>query len=246
MVTEGNRLADIGTDHAYIPIYLCEKKRISYAIAIDRNPGPLKRAREHILEAGLSAYIEVRLSNGTARLEPGEADTLLLAGMGGLLMERILGERDEVLSEAKELVLQPQSDIADLRQWLHMKGWEIVCEDIVFEGGKYYPMMKAVQGPYRSYTIQEYHYGRFDLQQSLPVLEKYIEKHLRTQKEILERILARGKDSLVTGEEFARRDIRLVEKALDNCREELARRAKAGEQLEEGGKRPDDKMSGPD
>lgn len=229
MVTEGSRVADIGTDHAYIPIYLCENKRISSAIAIDRNSGPLERAREHILEAGLSAYIEVRLSNGTARLEPGEADTLLLAGMGGLLMERILGERDEILSGTKELILQPQSDVVDLRQWIHMKGWEIVCEDIVLEGGKFYPMMKAVQGPYRSYNVYEYHYGRLDLQQSLPVLEKYIEKHLQTQKAILESILARGKDRLVTAEELARRDIKFIQKALDNCREEMRLRREKGE-----------------
>lgn len=223
MVTEGNHLADIGTDHAYIPIYLCQQGRIPSAIAIDISSGPLERAREHVQNAGLSEYIELRLSNGTEKLRPGEADTLLLSGMGGLLMESILGRDDEVLSSAKELVLQPQSDIPDLRQWLHMKGWQIVCEDIIFDAGKYYPMMRAVQGPYISYTIEDYHYGRMDIQQNLPVLEKYIEKLLQTEKEILERILARGKDRLITSEEFARRDIRHTQKALDNCREEILR-----------------------
>lgn len=218
MVTEGYRLADIGTDHAYIPIYLCEEKRIPLAIAMDIASGPLKRAREHVENAELSEYIELRLSNGTEKLKPGEADTLLLSGMGGLLMECILGRDDEILSSAKELVLQPQSDITDLRQWLHMKGWQIVCEDIVFDAGKYYPMMKAVRGPYISYTIEEYYYGRMDIQQSLPVLEQYIEKELRTEEQILESILAYGKDVLATRAEFTQRTIGHIQKALENCR----------------------------
>lgn len=254
MVTEGNRLADIGTDHAFVPIYLCENKRIPSAIAIDINSGPLERAREHIAEAGLSAYIETRLSNGTTKLEPGEADTLLLAGMGGLLMERILGDRDVVRLGIQELVLQPQSDITDLRQWIQIQGWQIVCEDIVYEGGKYYPMMKAVQGPYISYTIEEYHYGRLDLQQSLPVLEKYMEKHLRTEEEILESVLSYGKDKLTARVEFAQRSIRQIQKALDACRDALKQRGYSSQ--EEGksavtsgkgrGCGPDDKMPGLD
>lgn len=218
MVTEGYRLADIGTDHAYIPIYLCEEKRIPSAIAMDIGSGPLARAREHVQNAGLSEYIELRLSNGTQKLKPGEADTFLLSGMGGLLIESILGANDEILSSAKELVLQPQSDITDLRQWLHMKGWQIICEDIVFDAGKYYPMMKAVQGPYISYTIEEYYYGRMDIQQNLPVLEEYIEKQLQTEEEILEKILSYSKDTLYGQADFTQRKIRYIQKALEDCR----------------------------
>lgn len=225
MVTEGNRLADIGTDHAYIPIYLCEEKRIPSAIAMDIGSGPLSRAREHVQNAGLSEYIELRLSNGMEKLKPGEADTLLLSGMGGLLMERILGADDEILFSVKELVLQPQSDVTDLRQWLHMKGWQIVCEDIVLDAGKYYPMMKAVQGPYISYTIEEYYYGRMELQQSLPVLEKYIEKELRTEEKILERVLAYGRDMLITRAESTKRTIGHLQKALEDCREMQRRKS---------------------
>lgn len=250
MVTEGHRLADIGTDHAYIPIYLCEEKRIPSAIAMDIGSGPLQRAREHVQSAGLSAYIELRLSNGTEKLKPGEVDTLLLSGMGGLLMESILGRDDEILSSVKELVLQPQSDITDLRQWLHMKGWQIVSEDIVFDAGKYYPMMKAVQGPYISYTIEEYHYGRLDIQQNLPVLEQYIEKHLRAEEQILERVLSYGRDRSATQAEFTKRDIRHIQKALEDCRkmqrERLNLSSKGEDALEKEEKGTDGKVSGSD
>ena len=92
MVTEGNKLVDVGTDHGFLPIYLVKTKKIPKALAMDVNPGPLSRAREHIREYGLDTYIETRLSDGLKKLEPGEGQTLVLAGMGGGLMLRILKE----------------------------------------------------------------------------------------------------------------------------------------------------------
>ena len=89
-VTDGNVLADVGTDHGYIPIYLLQEKRIKKAIAMDINAGPLQRAKEHIALYGLKDYIETRLSDGVEALMPGEADTILIAGMGGGLVMHIL------------------------------------------------------------------------------------------------------------------------------------------------------------
>ena len=95
----------------------------------------------------LTNYIETRLSDGLSALKTGEADTVLIAGMGGALMERILAEGREGFGDgAKELVLQPQSEIWKVRRWLAENGWEIVWEDIVLDEGKYYPMFRAVQG----------------------------------------------------------------------------------------------------
>lgn len=234
MVTAGNRLADVGTDHGYVPIYLCERKLIPSAIAIDVNAGPIERAREHVQDAGLSEYIELRLANGLTGLQPGEADTVLISGMGGLLTEKILGERIEILPTFQELILQPQSEIADVRQWLQIKGWQIVCEDIVYESGKFYPMMKFKQGPYRSYTVAEYCFGRLDIQRDLYVLEKYLEKRLKNQEEILEQALSYGKASLTTAVYFAEREIKLITNTIEACRAMQKEREA----------RTDDKMSG--
>ena len=85
MVTAGNVLADVGTDHGYVPIALVQRKKIPRAIAMDINKGPLQRACEHIAEFRLEDYIETRLSDGVAKLEVGEVDTILVAGMGGEL-----------------------------------------------------------------------------------------------------------------------------------------------------------------
>ena len=88
MVTKGNRLADVGCDHGYLSIWLVSEKTVPSAIAMDVRPGPLSRARENITRYGLEDYIETRLSDGLAKLEPGEGDTLVIAGMGGPLIVR--------------------------------------------------------------------------------------------------------------------------------------------------------------
>ena len=89
LIREGAVLADVGTDHGYVPIYLLEQKKIKSAIAMDINKGPLERAREHIHLYGMDAYIQTRLSDGVAALEKGEADSILVAGMGGGLVTLI-------------------------------------------------------------------------------------------------------------------------------------------------------------
>lgn len=144
LVTPGKRIVDIGTDHAYIPIYLMEKKKCLSAVAMDVNEGPLKRAKAHIQEAGLQTEIETRLSNGFEQLKPGEADCAVIAGMGGGLMMKILSAYPEVTLSLKEFVLQPQSEIAKVRAFLLEQGFAFVDEEMVQDDGKYYPMMKVL------------------------------------------------------------------------------------------------------
>ena len=160
MVTEGSRLADVGTDHGYVPLCLYRQGRIPSAIAMDINEGPLERARAHIREAGLEHYIETRLSDGLHALRAGEADTVLIAGMGGGLTERILTDGKGVLETVRELVLQPQSEIWRVRRFLCENGWRIVCEDIVLDEGKYYPIFRAVKGQAEPYGPGELLYGK--------------------------------------------------------------------------------------
>ena len=144
MVSQGNVLCDVGTDHGYIPIALIQNKLISKAIAMDINQGPLERAKEHIGFYELGEYIETRLSDGVAALREGEADSIVVAGMGGELVIHILTEGEAVCRKVKELILQPQSDIWKVRRFLREHKYQIVDEDMVFEEGKYYPMMKVV------------------------------------------------------------------------------------------------------
>ena len=92
LVSQDHVLADVGCDHGYIPVFLIQNQRRPKAIAMDIGEGPLKRAQENIRSYGLEGYIETRLSDGLSKLQPGEADTILISGMGGPLMEKILTE----------------------------------------------------------------------------------------------------------------------------------------------------------
>ena len=146
LVSSGSRLADIGTDHAYVPIRLVQEGRIPGALAMDVKDGPLARAREHIREQGLEQYIQTRKSDGLAALQPGEADTVLMAGMGGLLMIRILEAGRCHWQQVPEWILQPQSKVGEVRRFVREAGFIIADEDFVEEDGKYYPMMRLI-GP---------------------------------------------------------------------------------------------------
>ena len=143
LAEEVDVLADVGTDHAYIPVYMAECGKLKKAIAMDINQGPLMRARDHIQQYGVSDYIETRRSDGLNALEPGEADTIVIAGMGGALMERILTQGETVAHMARRLVLQPQSELLAFRCFLLEHGYQIVAEDMVYEENKFYTIMAA-------------------------------------------------------------------------------------------------------
>ncbi len=186
LVTEGLRLADVGTDHAYIPIRLAGQGRIPGAIAMDINPGPLARARENIRLYGLEERIETRLSDGVAALAPGEADSVVIAGMGGSLVIKILEEGKRVLDSVQELILQPQSDIDRVRKYLMENSYEITAENMILEDGKYYPMMHVAHGQMRLLSQTELRYGPCLLRDKNACLQKYIKR----EKKTLERVLA--------------------------------------------------------
>ncbi len=144
LVTPGNRFCDVGCDHGFLSIALVQSKTVPKAIAMDLRKGPLSMAKAHIAEAGLSDRIETRLSDGVAALLPGEADTILVAGMGGNVTLYILREGKEVFAAAKEVILQPQSEIARVREEVTKEGYRFLEERLILEDGKFYPMMKLL------------------------------------------------------------------------------------------------------
>lgn len=184
----GKTLADVGCDHGYIPIYLLQKKKIEKAIAMDINQGPLMRAQEHIQEWGLENYISTRLSDGVGALKPNEAESVVIAGMGGPLMEKILTEGEPVLRTVQELVLQPQSEIGTFRKFLCKNGYCITQEEMILEDGKYYPIMRVVHGKMEHQTEAEYLYGKKLLQDRNPVLKGFLEWEQEKAEKLLEKL----------------------------------------------------------
>lgn len=143
-VSKGSRVADIGTDHGFLPIYLIQSGRCRQAIAMDIRKGPLMRAQEHIAAAGLEAVIQTRLSDGMQELQVGEADSIVIAGMGGLTVLHILEGAKHLQKDVKELILEPQSDIAKVRKYVREHKMYIDKEDLVYESGKFYPVLHVM------------------------------------------------------------------------------------------------------
>lgn len=194
MVASGSCLADVGTDHGYIPIYLVEEKRIPSAIAMDINRGPLSRARENIERNGLSDQIETRLSDGLDALLPGEADTIVIAGMGGPLAVEILKRGRAVLESCRDLILQPQSEIWTVRRYLDENGWRIRRENMILEEGKYYPMLLASRGNSEALDIVKLFYGPRLLEKRHPVLLDYLKKEREKLREVREKLSVSGSE----------------------------------------------------
>ncbi|WP_035786650.1 class I SAM-dependent methyltransferase [Butyrivibrio sp. XPD2002] len=143
LVKSAASVCDIGTDHGFVPIYLINSGACKKALAMDINEGPLERADEHIREYGLQDKIETRLSNGMEKLQAGEAEAIVCAGMGGLLMKRILEDGRPREKGVKRMVLQPQSDLRLFREYLRRERFFIEDEAEIFEEGKYYVAMSV-------------------------------------------------------------------------------------------------------
>lgn len=188
LLTRGLRVADIGCDHAYISIYLLENQIASHVIAMDVNVGPLKRAKHNIESYGFGNDIETRLSDGAKCLKPGEVDTLLIAGMGGALVRKILMESSEVVSYCEELVLQPQSEIFLVRRYLHEIGYTIVEENMLIDDGKYYTMMKARKGKETYENPIFYLYGKDLLVKKNVTLHQFLQRELEKKVEVIGRL----------------------------------------------------------
>ena len=222
-MTAGSRLTDIGTDHAYIPIYLARSGKIPEAVAMDVNRGPLERAEENIRAYELEDRINTRLSDGFSALEQGEADSAVIAGMGGGLMIRILKEGEDVVRTLKECILQPQSEIEKVRAFLLEEGFLFIKEDMVEEDGKYYPMMKMASpgrrtertcGTAETWDETELRYGRYLLQEKNPVLRQYLEREIRIKRQILEGLQGQDSTRAVSRMQELEKEIENAEKGM--------------------------------
>lgn len=215
MIPPQAAVADIGTDHAYIPIYLTEHRLARRVVAMDVGKGPLERAREHVRQYGYEDRIELRLSDGLEQLRAGEADTMVAAGMGGPLMIRILEQGRDRVKELKTCILQPQSQMAEVRKYLEERQMQVTKEDMVEEDGKFYPILKVEHGKESSLSPLELQYGRRLLAGRHPVLRRFLEREYRIKTEIRRGLLkekesARAKERLACLEE----EIELVVQAL--------------------------------
>ncbi len=146
MVPPGCRVADIGSDHAYLAMTLWTERKAAMVIATDKNTGPCDAARRTLKAAGLAGVIPVRQGDGLWALAPGEVEIACICGMGGELILSILESAPQILTGLGRLILQPMSDVLLLRRWLYGNGWHIMAESLVEAEGRLYEILAAVPG----------------------------------------------------------------------------------------------------
>lgn len=142
-VRQGALLADIGTDHAYLPIWLCANGVITQALACDINEGPLSAGRADVERFNLSDNITLRLSDGLKNVQKNEAQDIVIAGMGGELIVKILSEWEYSKTQGKHFILQPMTKCEVLISWLYENGFEIIEQKACECDNKHYTVMLA-------------------------------------------------------------------------------------------------------
>lgn len=193
----GDRVADIGTDHGYIPIYLLKNKISPFVIAGDINIKPLNSAENNIKIYDLSNNIETRLGNGLSILKPEEVDTVIIAGMGGLLISELLDSSKEVVKKLKTLILQPMQAQSELRKYLIKNNFIIEKDILIKEDNHIYEIILAKPG--KQEVLKEIYYEiGFHIESNPKSLAiEFIDKKIRTTKIIIQSISNNASESSI-------------------------------------------------
>ncbi len=181
---------------------------------MDLREGPLFHAKENRRFFHMENRMELRRSDGLAMLKEGEADAIVLAGMGGALMQTLL-ERDMLCAKgASQLILQPQSEIPEVRKFLHRAGFRIRAEQMCFEAGKYYTAMRAEPGTEPAYTQEEYLAGKRLIEVSHPVAAAYIALLVEKRRRVLEGLSLADPEKVVENLKNAQEALQTAQRAL--------------------------------
>lgn len=167
-------VADIGTDHAYVPIYLHKKGNVEKVIACDINKKPLQKAQQNIKLHHAENKIITRLGNGLQPLQPYEVDSIVISGMGGMLMIELMEQSPNIIKTVKELILCPHLDVTAVRKYLHNIGYVITDEKMIQEWDNFYTILRAIPGKQKYDKEIEYIFGSILLEKKDAVLKEYI------------------------------------------------------------------------
>lgn len=197
MITDGSKIADIGTDHAYIPIWLALNSKIKSALACDIRIGPLENASKNIAMYGLENIIKTRLSDGLLNVGEDEADEIIIAGMGGNIISNILSSCTWKSKKDKIFILQPMKYEERLREFLAENGYRIEKEKATVCSGKVYTAMKVTYtGIPQKIENYEKYIGKLSENYSYPAAQAYIRKQIKNLKNHLKGAESDNLDSM--------------------------------------------------
>jgi len=188
----GSTVADIGSDHAYLPCYTIINNIATKAVAGEVVDGPFRSAQATVAESGLQEKVDVRKGNGLAVITPGEVDVITIAGMGGALIRDILESGKEKLSGVTRLILQPNIAAHHIREWFIENGWELIHEKIIKEDGKIYEILVGEKGdpltPYHEDQQAELFIGPFLMKEKSNAFVEKWENELKNFQNILKQL----------------------------------------------------------
>ena len=198
LVTEGKRVADIGTDHGYIPVYLLNQGKVPYAILADVNKGPLENARGEVRYNKLLDKVDLRLGSGIEVLEKGEVDEVIIAGMGGILISELLEAKLEVAHSVDKLILQPMQAQNELRKYLLNNGFEILDEVLVKEDFRIYEIIIAKYTGKNTVVSDDIYYevGTKLIENKDPLLNEFIDKKIYMYNSIIKKIEGKSSEGI--------------------------------------------------
>lgn len=189
LVPAGSKVADIGTDHGFLPCYLAQSEKAELVIACDVNAQPLALAQKNIADYNVADKVSTRLGNGLAVLKPGEVDTVTIAGMGGALMIDILDASPMVVDRLKRIILQPNVGAEAVRIWAEKNRWQIVAEDLIKENDIFSVIIVLEQGrSNRFMSAVELYLGPELLANHHPMLGLYISEEWEKTQRILDQL----------------------------------------------------------
>ncbi len=214
MIPSDATVCDVGTDHAYLPIYLATRGTHPQIIATELSAGPIARALSHVCEHGMEHRVELRMGDGLDPIQPGEVDTLVLAGMGGATMVEILNKGKAHLPHIKHLVLQPMGSVGAVRRWLDEAGFYAAAEDLVLEEGKYYEIIHGMPGQESKAAPMRFIVGPRLLDSFHPLLEPYIRDQIRHWQQIRDNVSQGKGDDMDTRLQEINDHLQLLEGAI--------------------------------
>ena len=190
LVTKGSKVADIGTDHGYIPVYLLNKGYVDFAILADVNKGPLENARSEVINNNLTDKVDLRLGSGIEVLNENEVDEVIIAGMGGILISELLEAKKSVAHNLDKLILQPMQAQDELRKYLLNNGYEILDEVLVKEDFRIYEIIVAKYTSKNTVVEDEIYYevGKKLIENKDKLLNEFIDKKIFMYNSILSKL----------------------------------------------------------
>ncbi|HHQ8634475.1 TPA: tRNA (adenine(22)-N(1))-methyltransferase [Clostridioides difficile] len=198
LVSDGKKIADIGTDHGYIPVYLLKEGKVPFAVLADANKGPLDNAHKEVIQNNLLDKVDLRLGSGIEILEIGEVEEVIIAGMGGILISELLEAKKEVAHNVEKLILQPMQAQEELRYYLLNNGYEILEEVLVREDFRIYEIIVAKYTGKNTIIEDEIYYevGIKLLENKDSLFNDFIEKKIKTYSSIVNKLEGKNGEAI--------------------------------------------------